>query len=426
MKRKFCFASVGSALLFAFACQNQIAPDNAVSYGGSAGSGAAPAGAGGGAGAGGSGVGALGGIGGAGINFDSGSASDANLDAACQAISQGVQVETVPVDIIWGIDTSGSMRDETTAVQANINAFSQQITAANIDVHVVMLAEYPVCPPPLIPGLPPPRCEPGVCVGAPLGSGQCPNDSVSPFFYHHPSAAVDSHDGAAVFINRFPEYKSSLRVNSLKYLVIVTDDDSTGGQAGAYADNPDQFITDYTALDPMMRDANGAQVWKMSGIYAHKGENDGCPNAAAVGVFWKAVIDKTGGVHGDICACPDGQQAACTQTFKTVFDALAKTIVTAAKPLDCEYAIPPPPPGKEFDKLRVNVNLNSDGKSEDIFYVPDATKCDPVLGGWYYDNEAAPTKILTCPKSCEKIKATLNGSIAVAFGCARKDIPTAQ
>jgi hypothetical protein len=36
--------------------------------------------------------------------------------------------------------------------------------------------------------------------------------------------------------------------------------------------------------------------------------------------------------------------------------------------------------------------------------------------GWYYDNDAAPTKVLSCPASCERFKAT-GGKVDVLFGC---------
>jgi hypothetical protein len=81
---------------------------------------------------------------------------DSAPDAPCEGIRQDVKVESLPVDIIWGVDNSGSMFEEAFAVQENINAFSQQISAAMIDVHVVTLAGQA-----LIPGLP------GICVGAP-------------------------------------------------------------------------------------------------------------------------------------------------------------------------------------------------------------------------------------------------------------------
>jgi len=400
---------IGSGLALALACSSASTGSGVQgNYGGANGSGPAGQGGGSGSGPGGSGVGALGGIAG-GINPDSGMVRDANPDGACQGIDEPVLIESLPVDIVWGVDTSLSMFDEAVAVQENINAFSQQITSAMIDVHVVMLAGYP-----FIPGFP------SVCVGAPLGTGQCPGDSKPPSFFHHPQAVVNSNDGASVFINRFPDYRQYLRPNALKYWVIVTDDDSVGNEAGAYANNPDKFIADLTAVDPMLRAPNGGPGWKMSGMYAHTQ----CLNAFNVGNFWKAVIDKTGGVHGDICACT--QAATCTQAFKGVLDSLAKTITTAAKPLECEYSIPNPPAGQTFDKEKVNFDLTSNGARENIGWVNDAGACHPELGGWYYDNNDAPTRILTCPKSCEKIKATTNGGVSVQFGCARRPIPIAR
>jgi hypothetical protein len=95
---------------------------------------------------------------------------------------------------------------------------------------------------------------------------------------------------------------------------------------------------------------------------------------------------------------------------------------TAGTARYCEYAIPPPPPGQTFDKEKVNVDLTVSGAVENIGWVTDAAQCHPELGGWYYDNNASPTRILTCPKSCDKIKATVNGSVAVAFGCTRKPV----
>jgi hypothetical protein len=384
-------------------------------HGGAGGTGA-------GTGAGGSGVGGAGGAGalggfGGGIVVDSGSnSSDANPDAPCQAVGQEVQTEALPVDIIWAVDTSGSMFDEAAAVQENINAFSQQISAANIDVHVVMLAEEQLL------GI-------NICVGAPLGTGNCGapgGDSKPPTFFHHPTAVVDSWNGALKFVDTFPDYQQFIRPNSLKYLVMVTDDDGAlfpgipfPVTCDRYCDNPTAFINDVTAL-PGMRTASGAPAWKMSGVYAQTQ----CLNATRPAVFWKAVIDQTGGVHGDLCACTD--PAACSQTFEAVLDSLSKTITSAAKPLDCEYAIPAPPPGQTFDKEKVNVDLTVNGAVESIGWVSDAAACHPEVGGWYYDDNVNPTRILTCPKSCEKIKATTSGRVAVAFGCVRKPINVPQ
>jgi hypothetical protein len=353
---------------------------------------------------------------GAGINIDGSSGTGGNIDpdAACQSFSQEAKEVFQPADIIWAVDTSGSMVDEAAAVQANINTFSQQIVASGIDVHVVMLAAYPFL------------ILPGICVPAPLGSGQCPPtgpDTKLPNFWHHPTAMIDSVDGAWKLITLFPDYKFMLRPEALKYIVVVTDDDSrtTGGSGdpGPYDNQPDKFITDYSNLDPMLKNASGQPNWKLSGIYSFTQ----CSNAAAVGLVWKDIVTKTGGVHGDICTCTN--PAACAQTFQNVFNELATKIIQGSQPLTCEWQIPPDPNGQQLDPNKVNVDFidQTNGTKETIFHVNDAASCDPALGGWYYDDNLNPKVVKACPATCSKITAIQNGKINVVFGCATINIP---
>ncbi|MCA9596425.1 MAG: hypothetical protein KC776_24085 [Myxococcales bacterium] len=359
--------------------------------------------------------------GGGGLDLDSGSTGGTGGttdpgDAACQSFTQEAKQLYEPADIIWAVDTSGSMLEEAAAVQQNINAFSQQIVASGIDVHVVMLAGYQFL------------ILPGICVPGPLGSGQCPpngSDTNLPHFFHHPNAFIDSVDAARQLVERFPEYKQMLRPGALKYVVVVTDDDSrtgTGsggtGDPGPYDNNPDKFIQDFTNLDPML--SNGGQPnWKLSAVYSFTQ----CPNAAAVGQVWKAIVNKTGGVHGDICNCTNA--ALCAQTFQTVFNELATKIIQGAQPLTCEWQIPAPPAGQKLDPTKVNVEFINQvqGTQETIYHVDGASSCDPTLGGWYYNDNNFPTSVKACPATCSKITAVTTAKINVLFGCATQNIP---
>jgi hypothetical protein len=389
--------------------------------GGSSGGGPSAGGASGSGGSSGSiGVGGSGG----GIDLDSsssgGSGGSGNPgDSGCQSYSDEAKQTYEPADIIWAVDTSGSMIEEAQAVQQNINAFSQQIVATGIDAHVVMLAAYPFF------------FLPGICVGPPLGSGLCTPagaDSKPPNFFHHPSAVIDSVDAAVRLVQYFPDYKFMLRPGVPKYIVVVTDDNSanaegSSGNAGKYHNNPTGFINDYTAIDPIMNDGSGGPLWKLSAIYAFTQ----CSNAANVGTVWKQIVDATGGIHGDICACPPGGQAECSATFQKIFDDLAKKIITGSKPLACQWTIPAPKPGETLDPNKVNVEFfdAANGTSETVYHVNDAGACDATLGGWYYDNNAAPTTVLLCPASCGKVTGAAQGSkINVVFGCATQNIPT--
>lgn len=413
--------ALGAATAVTAACSATSSPKERPP-GGMGGSGAGTGGGGQGAtgAVGGSGATGGGGVGGSTIATMDGS-SHLDPDAACEAVSQQAEERFQPADIVWAIDTSGSMIDEALAVQQNINAFSQQIIASGIDVHVVMLAGYPFF------------FLPGICVPGPLGSGLCPpqgSDTNLPRFFHHPASFVDSVDAAVVLVSKFPEYRHMLRPGALKHLVVVTDDDSrasdvdggSSGNPGVYDDDPQRFIDDYTALDPMLRDpATGGPSWKMNAIYAFSL----CANAARVGTVWKTIVDATGGVHGDICSCPPGQVAACQQTFQTVFNELATKIFEGAVPLDCEWGIPPPPSGQVFNPSLVNVDFTNEeqGTRETIYAVGDQGQCDPALGGWYYDAPGAPTRVIACPATCDEIKSVARGRIDISFGCQTIVIP---
>ncbi len=348
----------------------------------------------------------------------SGDTSPVETGEICESISAQAKQTYSPVDIVFAVDTSGSMVDEAAQVQSNINNFSQQIIDSGIDAHVVMLAANPFL------------ILPGICVPAPLGSGNCPDDTKLPNYFHHamptPPGPIESVDAARKLISLFPIYKDHLRTDVRKYIVIVTDDDSrnhpdSSGDAGIYDNNPQGFITDYTAVDPMMSDAMGNRMWKMSGLYAYSA----CTNSAQVGLVWEEIIDTTGGVSGDICNCGPGNPA-CAATFQTVFDQLAEQIIEGSEPIPCQWQIPEPPMGETLDPDLVNVEfLDVDAAMpETIYHVDDATACDPAIGGWYYDDNDEPKNIILCPVSCDKVSGAAEGSeINLLFGCSTVNIP---
>lgn len=319
----------------------------------------------------------------------------------CAAVDQKATSIARPVDIIWAIDTSGSMDEEAAFVQAKLNAFAKGILDLGIDVRVVMLAEPQFC----FLGF----CPEGICIPAPLGSGSCPNDSKPPLFLH-PDVEVASTDGLKVLIDSFPKWKQALRPDSLKMIIAVTDDDATSAPY-AKSNFPDgatgaaqQFIQDFTALDPVL-----LKDWKVNGIYSFTN----CQTAASIGETWDAVVNLTGGVKGDLC----------TQNFQPIFNDMAKAIVKESK-LDCEWIIPPPPENQSFDPNQVNVLFTSGGgQQENIYYVDSASKCDAQKGGWYFDDASNPKRVIACPASCSYIQKDTEAQIDIQFGCTRIPLP---
>jgi hypothetical protein len=345
----------------------------------------------------------MGGFGGAGLGGFAALGGEGGGDPEeCSGVSEMAENMVQPVDIIFGIDTSGSMGEEILFVQENLNAFSQQIIDSGVDVRVIMLATEGSADAmgeciEIIPGFP---CVPvnfgnfGVCIGAPLGSGMCPADSNPPIYQHVP-AEVGSNDVLNVFISAYPQYSQFLRPGSLKHFVSITDDDATDGPYN----NADAFIAAVAALDP---DPAMWASWSYSSIYCFTE----CPAAAEIGLVHQDLVAKTMGVGGDLCL----------QDFGPVFDKLATEVAESVQ-LACEWEIPPPPDGETFDSNKTNVELVLDGTMELLPRLPAGTTDCAELGAWRYDDEANPTRVLACPSACTRIQSAANASVKIVFGC---------
>ncbi|MEZ4298226.1 MAG: VWA domain-containing protein [Polyangiaceae bacterium] len=322
---------------------------------------------------------------------------------ACAGISAEAQAGLQPADIIIAVDTSGSMDQEIAQVQQNLNNFASIITNSGIDAHVVMIADA------------------SMCIPAPLGSGQCNgNDSKMPT-YRHVVQTVASTDALQVILSTYDQWKDSLRANAVKTIAVVTDDNS--------ALDANSFLTQLYAKDATFQgfkfdaicsliDPSAIQFTCLNcavqgmlscGNCAEKccDKMLGCtPLPADKGDVYLSLVQQTGGIVGDLCI----------QDFGPVFQDMATGIVQSAE-LSCEYDIPPPPEGETLDPALVNVNYTPTGQPKmAILNVKTPADCG-AKGGWYYDNPAAPTKIIMCPGTCDTLKADTTGKVEVLFGC---------
>ncbi len=326
------------------------------------------------------------------------SSSGIEADASCASVSSEAQAQLQPADIIIAVDTSGSMSEEIAQVQQNLNKFAQIITASGIDVHVVLIADA------------------SMCIPATLGSGSCNGMDEKLPNYRHVVQTVNSTDGLQVILNTYPNWKDVLRPNATKTIAIVSDDDS---DLGATA-----FVNQLTTLDPTFAG------FKFDAIVSFESP-DACaftcffncaacvnsccnkaqlctPISAAEGKVYKQLVQQTGGVIGNLCI----------QNFDPVFQDMAKAVVTDAK-ISCEYAIPTPPDGQTIDPTLINVVHTSGGGTKNTIYnVPTGEMGCGMTGGWYFDNQAAPTKIIVCSNTCTALQSDMGGKVEVLFGCA--------
>ena len=315
----------------------------------------------------------------------------ANEPGKCGAVSQMAKNTRQPADIIFAIDSSGSMGTEVGFVQENMNEFSRKIIESGVDARVIVIGR-------LKDGMSIPLVETeGVCVGAPLGSGMCPMDSKPPGYVHIQDNLGD-WDLFDAFVRNYPKYKEYLRPNAPKMLVGVSDDNVGKPVLSPPISTPETLIAAIKGLEPS---SPMWSKWRYSGIFCFTK----CPFGDGAGTTHAELVKQTGGVAGDLCL----------QDFKPVFDELAKS-VTQTSALACDWEIPPPPMGETFSPTKTNVQITLEGKAEQLLKAPGASECGE-REGWHYDDPASPKRVVACPTSCRRIQAATEAKVDLLFGC---------
>jgi len=92
--------------------------------------------------------------------------------ASCVGVSAEVELLRQPVDIVIAIDNSGSMDDETRAVEENLNVnFAEILEQSGIDYRVILVTEHRESD----------GQDTAVCIASPLSSlSACPSDAPGP------------------------------------------------------------------------------------------------------------------------------------------------------------------------------------------------------------------------------------------------------
>ncbi|HVH44562.1 MAG TPA: vWA domain-containing protein [Labilithrix sp.] len=87
------------------------------------------------------------------------------------------------------------------------------------------------------------------------------------------------------------------------------------------------------------------------------------------------------------------------------------------KAIPCDYDIPP----GTIDPQSTNVTYTSAGSTRQLVFVGNEASCAkaPDGAGWYFDDEAAPKKVVLCKAMCESVKGDDSGSVDLVFGCPR-------
>lgn len=309
----------------------------------------------------------------------------------CAGMAFDAEAKLRGADVVIVVDNSSSMNFEMAEVQSRLNDFAQAISDDGIEVRVVLLTaaamgyyynDWVATP---------------ICIDAPLGSGSCSSmpaqgtvadDSNQPDFLHI-DHYVNSYNSLPVIIEQHDNWGPFTDSNAALHFVIVSDDDSL--QPAGY------FTSNFQMIEP-----DRAAI-----VHAVVPTTD-CPEASKIGEQYIQLAELTGGVVGDLC----------DQDFVGVFQVLVNAVQQESN-LPCQFDVPVPPDGQDFDPAQVNVEFDDgQGGSLDIGYVDAAADCANVEHGWYYDDPAAPTTIFVCPQTCDAIQGFVGAQVQVVLGCA--------
>lgn len=320
-----------------------------------------------------------------------GGAGGLDEDSACESITQAAENQRQGADIIIVVDQSSSMVDETLFVRDQLNDFADRVVDLGIDAHVVLIAERPD-------GVDilgqVPSCEPEesyienpICIPEPLAGPNCQDNL--PIF-KSVSCHVDSTDAYESVLDTWEIYEGVLRPGATKHVVVITDDyPDMAGSA---------FQAALEAKDPAL----------MEGFFFHGiVQYSSCGYDVDGLCDYRALVAATGGVDGDLAL----------QDFEPVWDRVVETIDVVTG-LECEWEIPPAPPGKTFDAAQLNVRYTDIQSSRELGRVANVGQCDDdYVDGWYYDDPDEPQSIQVCPRVCNEIQAGIGQEMQILFGC---------
>jgi hypothetical protein len=394
-----------AGLLCVAACSASAEPPRDPASQPTGGAGAAGMGATGGA----SGAAGLGGSSGIGV-ATGGSGAIGAVDGGpdCAGVSARAEAELLPTDVIWAIDTSGSMNASFPAIQQALTTFSDKVVAAGLDAHIILLAGAGG-------GL---SATQGLCVPAPLGSGNCGPaasaggsavDSNEPGFLHL-DLPFGATAGMATLLDNHAGYKHLLRPNARTQLVL-TEDGAPPMTAAAVTEHVEgrTSATTTPAWSPGLMP--GGYQW--NGVICKDGTGTGtCLFAFGLPQTTLDLIQQSMGLVGNL---DDAGKAGAPDPFAALLDKLAETVIVGAR-VSCDYAIPAAPPGQSFDRTRVNVVYTSGATTQVIPRAPEGVECMSDQA-WKYDDELSPTRVVLCPEACTLVQGDAGAQVSVRFGC---------
>ncbi len=384
-------------------------------------------------GQGGAGGGAGGNSGAGGLNFSSGGGDSGGEGGSCVDLVVEGESQLRPADIVFVIDNSGSMSEEISGVEQNINTnFAQVMAASNVDYRIIMVTNHGTG-------------SYDVCISAPLsGTTNCSGPPVNvPGQFYHYSIDVQSTDSLCLLLDSFDGTEADefnlapggwqqwLRPEAIKVFVEITDDRANcswhGKSFNTMYNNPPnptdgqnaavEFDKALLGLSPLHFGTQSKRNYLWYSIVGLKEKPmpleawaptdpvnvQKCSSAVNPGMAYQWLSKGTGALRFPLCS-PSG--------YNVVFQDIANGIEEGTK-VNCELAIPEPPNGQQLDLETVTVVYTPMGTGTPIEFTKADSSSVCTAGKFYVENNL----IKICPASCTQVEADLNAKLQVKIAC---------
>lgn len=201
--------------------------------------------------------------------------------------------------------------------------------------------------------------------------------------------------------------------------------------ARAWSDShPDTTVAVVLVTDGLPSDECGSTVQGVVDVVAEG--YDGTPSIPTFVVgLGIALADlnqfAAAGGTGQATLVSPGAAGELLTALNTIRDTIVETRIeivekTVETPLECEWVIPQTPQGAgAFDREKVNVQLSSGGGASTPALGKVESPGECAAGGWHFDDNDAPERIVACPQTCTTIQSTTQAKVDILLGC--KTIP---
>jgi hypothetical protein len=336
---------------------------------------------------------------------------------ACLTVSTEVEIVRESVDIIIAIDNSGSMDDEVSSVEQNINVnFAAILEQSGVDYRVILVSEHRESD----------GQDTAVCISAPLSAlASCPSDAPGPSerFFHY-STEIGSGNSLEVLLESFNGEREDefglapsgwsewLRPEAKKVFLEFTDDESNMPAL--------EFVSSLLALSPGQFGGDPSQleiVWHSIVGLAERPvatdphlptdplEDEECEgDVVNAGPTYQELSRLTGGLRFPLCQF---------NGYDAVFQRIANDVLATTSGA-CDFAIPAPPEGRMLDLDKVAVSYRAQGGAgAPLLFGRAASEADCRADGFVVDAGG----VHLCPQACEVVAADQQASIDVLFTC---------